>query len=235
MKICLFSDIHGNKVAFDAAYERIIDEKADLNIFLGDLCGYYFDEIAIYQKLLGLPNFIALRGNHDNMFISAAQGEQGVVSDYVSRYGSSIKHFLAKDHKAMVMWLKKNPESFVDEKAGFACYHGSPANHTEGYVYPDTDPAGFTNDAQRNIFLGHTHYPMHRMVGNTMIVNPGSLGQPRQGGWPTYAVVTLPEQKVAFKEIQYDVSLVVKDLEHKGEEKPYLKDVLLRCYVQHKK
>ena len=49
MKICLFSDIHGNGPAFEAAYTKLMGEQADLNIFLGDLCGYYFDELEILK------------------------------------------------------------------------------------------------------------------------------------------------------------------------------------------
>lgn len=48
MKICVFSDIHGNGPAFRVAYEMIMSEKADINIFLGDLCGYYFDQKEIF-------------------------------------------------------------------------------------------------------------------------------------------------------------------------------------------
>ncbi len=233
MRICLFSDIHGNGVVFDAAYGSILGENADLNIFLGDLCGYYFDELEIYQKLILMPHLIALRGNHDNMFLSAAEGNGDVQSEYLLKYGSSMGNFLRKDNKPMVQWLKNRPESFLSEEINLACYHGSPTNKADGYVYPDTDLIDIGNEKQNNIFLGHTHYPMHRLMGNKMVVNPGSLGQPRQRGWPTYAVITFPERKVEFKEVPYDVNRLIDSLEQKGEENSYLKDVLLRCYAQH--
>ena len=44
MRICVFADIHGNGPAFRIAYDMILSEKAAINIFLGDLCGYYFDQ-----------------------------------------------------------------------------------------------------------------------------------------------------------------------------------------------
>ena len=231
MKICLFSDIHGNGPAFEAAYPQLLNEQADLNIFLGDLCGYYFDEIEIYHKLICLPNLIALRGNHDNMYIAAVDGDEDMKNRYLMKYGSSMKIFLRKDFSSMMKWLKIRPETYTCEDLDLACYHGSPKNQLEGYVYPDTDLKEVSDERQSNIFLGHTHYPMHRFVGNTMIVNPGSLGQPRQNGWPTYAVVTFPERRVEFKEVSYDAIALVNRIEQEGEKKSYLKDVLLRCYA----
>ncbi|MFA5093278.1 MAG: metallophosphoesterase, partial [Candidatus Omnitrophota bacterium] len=74
MKLCVFSDIHGNLPAFEAAYPLIINESADVNLFLGDLCGYYFDEVSVWQRLRDVPRLVALRGNHDEMFLRAADG-----------------------------------------------------------------------------------------------------------------------------------------------------------------
>jgi len=206
MKICLFSDIHGNGAAFESAYENILNEKADLNIFLGDLCGYYFDELEIYQKLVNMPDLIALKGNHDEMFLSAVEGDKDIQSQYMMKYGSSMANFLNKDNKALLRWLKERPQSFFCEEIDLACYHGSPFDKTDGYIYPDSDLKEIDGEKQNNIFLGHTHYPMHRMIGNKIIVNPGSLGQPRQRGWPTYAVITFPKRNVEFKEVPYDVN-----------------------------
>ncbi|MCK5178327.1 MAG: metallophosphoesterase family protein [Candidatus Omnitrophica bacterium] len=230
MKICLFSDIHGNGPAFEAAYTKLMGERADLNIFLGDLCGYYFDELEIYQKLVSMPGLVALRGNHDEMFLSAAEGDSDVQSQYLMKYGTSIENFLSKDNKPLVDWLKKRPRSYSCEEIDMTCYHGSPVDQIDGYIYPDTALKEISNQKENNFFLGHTHYPMSRFVGEKMIVNPGSLGQPRQGGWPTYVVVTLPERKVEFKEVPYDVDQLREVVEKKGEKNSYLKDVLLRCY-----
>lgn len=230
MKICLFSDIHGNGVAFDAAYNYIIDENADLNIFLGDLCGYYFDEVEIYEKLVLMPRLISVRGNHDNMFLSAFETSSDIQIDYSLKYGSSMRNFLKKDNRSFVKWLKEMPEFYINKDLKFSCFHGSPNDKLEGYVYPDTDLVDFKIEKQEVFFLGHTHYPMHRIIEEKLVVNPGSLGQPRQGGWPTYAVITFPEKKVEFHQFRYDVHKAIKNIEKKGEEKAYLKNALLRCY-----
>jgi len=235
MKICLFSDIHGNGAAFEEAYPCLINENADLNIFLGDLCGYYFDEIEIYHTLKDMPNLVSLKGNHDDMLLSAVSGDKNVQAQYLLKYGTSMENFLNKDNGMLVDWLLKIPESYCFEDFDLMCCHGSPTNKMNGYVYPDTDLNGVNGLEQNNVFLGHTHYPMMRFIGDKMIVNPGSLGQPRQGGWPTYAVVTLPDRKVEFKEVHYDINRLNKILNKGGEKNSYLKDVLLRCYEKDKK
>jgi predicted phosphodiesterase len=231
MKICLFSDIHGNGPAFEAAYPKLLGEQADLNIFLGDLCGYYFDELEIYKILAEMPNLVALRGNHDNMFIAASGGDNDVRSEYLKGYGSALENCLRHDHQAMITWLKGRPEVYESPELDLACFHGSPADRSNGYIYPDADLSGISVERQRNFFLGHTHYPMHRWAGDKLIVNPGSLGQPRQKGWPTYAVVTLPDRAVEFTEVPYDVDRLIEQIEQRKEKNPYLKEVLLRCYA----
>lgn len=232
MKICLFSDIHGNGEAFRVAYPKLLAEKADLNIFLGDLCGYYFNELEIFSALSRMPNLVALRGNHDEMFIAAAEGDVETRTRYLEKYGSALGHCLRQDYKAMMAWLKKQPVAYEVQEWDIACFHGSPKDQVNGYVYPDTDVGRFSAKSRQNYFLGHTHYPMNRQIGDKMIVNPGSLGQPRQKGWPTYAVVTFPDRKVEFKEVPYDVDKLIVQLEQREEKNPYLKEVLLRCYAR---
>lgn len=201
MKICVFSDIHGNGALFRAAFPGILREAADRNIFLGDLCGYYLDEIKIFEQLSTLPNFFAIRGNHDKMFLAAAKGDQDLRTAYRSQFGSSLENFLQKDHRALVKWLESLPDVFEEKTLGLGCYHASPWGLTEEYVYPDSPLQRFQEFGFDNFFLGHTHHPMKRWIGEKMILNPGSLGQPRHGGRPTYAVVELPQRTVEFREI----------------------------------
>lgn len=228
MKLCVFSDIHGNGLAFDAAYPRILAEGADVNIFLGDLCGYYFDEVEIFEKLVKIPRLIALGGNHDTMFLCAARGDAKVREFYSKKYGSSLERFLKKDCQPLVSWLNERPDSYVSAEMALACYHGGPDQPLDEYIYPDADLKKFLRLPFSNFFLGHTHHPMKRFWENKMIVNPGSLGQPRQGGWPSYAVVDLAQRSVDFKEIHYDIQALIREIDAVGDKTAYLKEVLKR-------
>lgn len=228
MKICLFSDIHGNGPAFQAAYPLIIAEQADWNIFLGDLCGYYFDVPEVFDLLSRMPRLAAIKGNHDQMFLSIAAGDEELRKSYLLKYGSSIEYLLKSDYSKIADWLSARPESFsLKDERVLAC-HASPWSPLEGYIYPDSDLEKFAALQPSVFFLGHTHYPMEKEFAGKWIVNPGSLGQPRLGGWPTYSTVILPERKVEFKEVRYDKQLLLKKIDEAGDPKPYLKEVLLR-------
>lgn len=228
MKLCVFSDIHGNLPAFEAAYPLIMREAADLNIFLGDLCGYYFEEDLIWEKLSKMPRLVAIRGNHDDMFIHGAEGDQNILHMYASRYGRALELFLRKDYQEMLRWMKGLPASYADSGSRFLCCHGSPRDPVEEYVYPDAPLAPFVNMNFDICFLGHTHYPMVRDCEGRMFVNPGSIGQPRDGDWPCFAVVNLKEKEVVLKHFRYDTQKVLRKINEVGDQTKYLKDVIER-------
>lgn len=226
MKVCVFSDIHGNKHAFRVAYNMIIDECADLNIFLGDLCGYYFDQYDILDMLQTIPNLIAIKGNHDAIFLKIVNGDEGLRKDYLIKYGSSMENLLKGNNCDLIQWLNSLPESYISSDLDLSCYHGSPWDTMECYVYPDSSLDKFL-DYQCSLFvLGHTHYRMYRKTGEKIIINPGSLGQPRDGGWPTYTVMDYTLKKNIIREVPYDKSELLKKIDAIGDDNPYLKRFL---------
>ncbi len=227
MKICVFSDIHGNGPAFRVAYDMIISEKADLNIFLGDLCGYYYDQLEIFSMLSKMPNLIAIMGNHDRMFIDILKGEADLLDMYRQKYGRSMDNLLEQEHDKLSEWLLSLPISYVFPDNVFRCFHGSPENPLDGYVYPDSLLDSSWNVGHA-LLLGHTHYRMHRSVANTLVVNPGSLGQPRDGRLPCYVVMEPYSRNVIFREVSYDKGLLKKKIDQLGDENVYLREILKR-------
>ena len=229
MRICVFSDIHGNGPAFRVAYDMIISEKADINIFLGDLCGYYFDQKEIFFMLQTIPNLIALKGNHDLIFLNiVTKKDEELRKAYLKRYGNSMENLLAQVTGELNQWLSGLPESYIHADSGLAFYHGSPWDPLDGYVYPDTPLEKFSDYPFSFFLLAHTHYPMVRTINDKLIVNPGSLGQPRHGGWPTYAVISYPSKKVIFREISYDKTDLIRQIDKLDGSNQYLRKVLFR-------
>ena len=228
MKICVFSDIHGNGPAFDAALGGILSEQANINIFLGDLCGYYYNQMEILPRLRAIPNLVSLRGNHDSMFVDIYNGNENIRQNYLNRYGKSMEKLLQVDSPELVTWLSKLPDTIILEDFDVCCCHGSPWAPTDGYVYPDTPLNQFETFDSSIFILGNTHYPMRKRIGEKIIINPGSLGQPRHGGWPSYAVVDLPSGDVVFREVQCDRAPLYRQIEEAMERNLYLKEVLYR-------
>ena len=229
MKICIFSDIHGNGPAFRVAYDMIISEKADINIFLGDLCGYYYDQKEIFNILQTIPNLISLKGNHDLIFLRIIiNKDEELRQTYLKKYGNSMENLLVQTTGELNQWLSDLPESYIHDDSGLAFYHGSPWDFLDGYVYPDSPLEKFLNYPASLFVLGHTHYPMMRTIDDKMIVNPGSLGQPRHGGWPTYALIEYPSKRVVFREVPYNKSALLSRIDELDSNNKYLKEVILR-------
>jgi len=229
MKICIFSDIHGNGPAFRVAYDMIISEKADINIFLGDLCGYYYDQKEIFNMLQAIPNLTSLKGNHDIIYLRIIiNKDEDLRQTYLKKYGNSMESLLVQNTEELNQWLSDLPESYIHDDSGLAFYHGSPWDFLDGYVYPDTPLEKFLNYPASFFFLGHTHYPMVKTINNKMIVNPGSLGQPRHGGWPTYALIEYPSKRVVFREVHYNKSILLSRIDELDSNSKYLKEVILR-------
>jgi putative phosphoesterase len=226
MRICIFSDIHGNGPAFRVAHELIISERADINLFLGDLCGYYFDQRETFAMLQTIPNLISLKGNHDSIFLRIVNKDEDLRQTYVKRYGNSMENLLRSDVGDLIQWLSDLPKSYLCDSLSLACYHGSPWSNLEGYVYPDSSLEKFENYPDSIFVLGHTHYPMVRKVRDKLIVNPGSLGQPRNGGWPSYALLDFPSKQVVLKEVIYDKADLLRRIDLYDSGNQYLRKYL---------
>jgi predicted phosphodiesterase len=225
-KICIFSDIHGNGPAFAAGYPLIVEEQADLYVYLGDLCGYYYDQVEIYQMLLSIPRLICVRGNHDDMFLRISSGDHQLAQDYRKRFGLSADLLLAKMNTIFMTWLSKLPDHVILNDYNIFICHGSPKNFLDGYVYPDSPLDEFLVDPFETFLIGHTHYPMIRRIGSKLIINPGSIGQPRNGGDPTFATVVLPEREIKLHRFHYDRSALIDRINTLRDPNPYLKRVL---------
>ncbi|MBF0119192.1 MAG: metallophosphoesterase family protein [Desulfobacterales bacterium] len=228
MKLCVFSDIHGNGIAFHEAYKKIISEKVDINIFLGDLCGYYFDQKEIFLMLQTIPDLIALKGNHDEMFCRIYKGDEALRQEYLIKYGPSMELLIKQDVNEMVKWLDTLKYSHTIHELGLYICHGSPWSELWEYIYPDSSLDKFLNHQKSSFILGHTHYSMIKTVGDKLIMNPGSIGQPRGDRWPTYALIEFPSRKVVFRDIHYCKEKLIKQIDQLNCENKYLKEVLCR-------
>ncbi len=228
MKLCIFSDIHGNGPAFEVAYPLILQESADLNIFLGDLCGYYFDEEEVFEKIRKIPRLVSVRGNHDDIFVRASKKRFDYQQAYAQKYGKSLNLFLDKDRKEMICWMEGLPLYFEDAQHKFFCCHGSPLNFLEEYIYPDTPLSTYEKEGFDTFFLGHTHYSMNRYFRDSVFLNPGSIGQPRGGQCPSYLVWDLDFRVPQFKYFSYDSRRLLSRIKEIGDSTAYLQDIILR-------
>jgi putative phosphoesterase len=231
VKLALMGDIHGNHFALQAVLEAAITAKVDRLLITGDLVGYYFAPLRVLELISGWRCDV-VRGNHEEM-LSKARINKAYLAALENRYGSGIRIALEQLNSAQVDYLCSLPhplEIKLDNTSILLC-HGSPwdVNH---YVYPNTDLEGFSENFRKDINLvvaGHTHYPMLKRVGNMTIVNPGSVGQPRDRiPGACWALFDAEDQSIQFRREYYDNTKLLSECRERHPELPYLADVLER-------
>lgn len=79
-------------------------------------------------------------------------------------------------------------------------------------MYPDTDVNESLYHPYDFVILGHTHYQMYRKPDRTVLLNPGSLGQPRDGKGYSYCVLDTETGKCRFQIVDADQTALVGEL-----------------------
>lgn len=180
MRIAIFSDLHANAEAL-ACLTRRYDELW----FLGDVVGYGPDvETAI--DFVRRNCSLAIRGNHDNAAVTDDAIGCSPANEMLAL--ATCDYTRARLDTSQRAFLRSLPHLAQVERAStrFLLVHGSPRDPLYEYVrtLESADLAPMLDGLDVDVlFLGHTHVPMLRRVGRTLVVNPGSLGQPRDGDW----------------------------------------------------
>lgn len=229
MKVIFFSDIHGNKYALDSFLNNIANYKADKVIFCGDIFGYYYHQNDIINKFRN-NNISCILGNHDKFFLDIVDGkldENVLINKYGNTY-KGIKDRIAKENIQFLRTLKKHL-ILKYNNINIGVFHGSPIKELDGRIYPDTEIEDTSKyECYDYVILGHTHHKMVKKIKNTTIINPGSLGQQRDGRGCSYVILDFNLNCFEFKTVEYNIETLVSDIDFfdKGNEK--LKEVLFR-------
>lgn len=208
MRVAILADIHANIDALDAVLAEVRAMEIGRLILLGDYVGYYYEPAAVIDALRAF-DCIGIQGNHDRMAL-AARTDLAARDEYRIKYGSGVDVAIKQLDQPQWDWLAAHPVSRDIELGGrtIRLAHGATYD-PDAYVYPDAKGArfdrvtsGFAGDA---IWLGHTHWPFAR-TGSPAIVNPGSVGQPRDiGGLASWAVYHAETGAVAFRRTEFQV------------------------------
>ena len=216
MQIAFISDIHGNYDALKAVLKNIKKLRINKIYCLGDIVNYYYEPhkcINIFIK----EKIESIKGNHENILFKILKDKKK-INYYSKLYGNSININLKKLKKKHINFLKNLKNNKIikinDEKIFLA--HGAPWK-SDFYFYPNSKKKWIKKISEYNynkIILGHTHYPMKKSLGpNKMLLNPGSVGQPRNGkcnaSWLRLDVNTM---KFSHMETKYDKTKIKKQI-----------------------
>ncbi len=204
MRIVVISDLHANL----AALEAVAREPFDRLICLGDLVGYGPAPNEVI-RFVREHAFAAIRGNHDNA-IALDVDCQCSASNKALAEATLAYHRSLLDQETLD-WLRALPMSAEFKLDGyrFAAFHATPRDPFYGYqITPDLPDDQLREEIEGVkadfILLGHTHVPMVRGIGSRVVVNPGSVGQPRDGA-PQASYAIIEDGIVELKRTDYDL------------------------------
>lgn len=208
MRYLIVSDMHGNWDAFLAVLRAVRRKRFDHSLVLGDLVGYGAAPNQVIGGMARLPGRIStVRGNHDKVVAGLESGQSfNEAALYAAEWTSRR---LTRQNLARLKSLPRGPSVVLEgvepgEAAPFgtavAICHGSPADE-DCYVFAEAEALDAFRAPPRSwiTFFGHTHLPsvfelsegkirglllrnsgrmpLHRE--RRYLLNPGSIGQPR--------------------------------------------------------
>jgi len=231
MRLGLLGDIHGNALALSAVLRAVVRCEVDALCLPGDFVGYYYEPDKVFNMLQGWTLY-AVRGNHEDMFLECLTDPMA-VEKYRLRYGSGLNCAIRLLPSTDTDFIRRLPRTLLLELDGknLLLAHGTPWD-TDCYLYQDTEPALWDKVAEKAydyIVLGHTHHRFVKRLGNTLVINPGSVGQPRdrQSG-AAWAVLDTDTGRFEHRTEPYDIARVAAQARSTDPHLPYLWEVLSR-------
>jgi putative phosphoesterase len=208
MRILVVSDIHGNWPALAA-----IDEPYDVCFCLGDLVDYGPDSARCVRWAMSHAHY-AIRGNHDH---GVAQGIP-VVGESGYRYLTRVSRpwvweGLGADERGYLLRLPLVHRVTLAGKR-YLLVHATPRDPLDEYLL--NDPAMWARRLQNVeadvVCVGHSHMQFNLVAEGVVIVNPGSVGQPRDGD-PRAAYAVIENNKVSLRRVEYPIDETVARIE----------------------
>jgi len=248
--LAIISDIHSNLEALQAVFDDIDRQGIQRIICLGDIVGYGPNPKECLD-LISRRCEVTICGNHDQaVFYEPYSFNLGAERAAFWTRQTFEDETDADRRNLRWEYLGTLPVKYRCD--GFGCVHGSPRRPVNEYLFPDdvhTNPNKILENFRRMdelvCFVGHTHVagvflddpyfdppdelaePMeYELVGEQVIINVGSVGQPRDRDWRASYVV-LDDQTVKFRRVEYDVQTTVKKIRNTAELDDFLGERLL--------
>jgi len=202
MKLGLLSDIHGNLPALEAVLEDV--PAVDRIVCAGDIIGYNPWPAACVERIRSVAS-VVVQGNHDRMVDTPQRYAHNEMAHAGLKYAE--KELSGEQRE----WLRTLPERTDIAGGDYRLVHSHPdPDQLDTYVSPEEfeDLRPYL-DEYEGLILGHTHIQHKSTIDDRLIVNPGSVGQPRDGDpEAAYAVLDTVTNTVDLRRTAYDIDRV---------------------------
>jgi putative phosphoesterase len=211
-RVLILADIHANPTALRA----VLDDADEVNRILcaGDLVDYNPWPLEAL-KMVEENHITSVIGNHDR---DCALGSPIGYNPYAQLSCVWTYNQLTEEAKRRLLTLPERIRVDVEGQAVFLC-HGSPRDLVDEYVFPPpATPRELLGEYLREVdskilVMGHTHVPFIEEFPDGWVVNPGSVGQPRDGDpRASYVLLTVEGSSVSLDlcRVEYNVDEVAE-------------------------
>lgn len=225
MKLAIISDVHANLEALTRVLADAEAQGAKELVCLGDIVGYGpmpKETLDLVRKRCS----IVLSGNHDD-----AVSGRGDASAFIDLAGDAVRRHRDALNTDDIKWLKTLPYTGCAGEALLS--HGDFVDPSKFYYVENAKDAeaNFNATDAKLMFVGHTHVPQLFLVGQSKtvyvtdpqdftleagkryIVNPGSVGYPREAEgqcYSSYVIYDTTERTVTFRFLPFAVASVMQ-------------------------
>jgi diadenosine tetraphosphatase ApaH/serine/threonine PP2A family protein phosphatase len=224
MRYLVISDIHANLEAFETVMAAAEPLKYEKVLLLGDLVGYGADPNAICERIRALKPDALIRGNHDKVG-SGVESPEGFNAVARNAIRWTYETLTAENRE----WLAALPAGPLIVDDTIEICHGTPFDE-DAYVFDDLDALRAMHAARRPLCLfGHTHVQVGHVLSreqfgmvtaddtrpltialddaNRYLVNPGSVGQPRDGDPRAgFRIVDTTAREMTIHRVEYPIA-----------------------------
>lgn len=224
MRYLILSDIHGNLDALEAVLAYAEGQRVEGTLILGDLVGYGASPRQVIERIRDLrPAPLLVRGNHDKVVAGLERSFR-----FHAEAREAVLWTATQLDQEQRDWLAALPAGPVPGPEGSVLCHGSPLDEDD-YLLSVFDAFGaFDRHPGRLVFFGHSHvacafvladeevegwlvegesHAMDLVPGCRYLVNPGSVGQPRDRDpraccliWDSF------DRRIEWRRVDYDVA-----------------------------
>ena len=220
VRYLILSDIHANIDALDAVLAAAANEW-DRVLVLGDLVGYGAEPNAVIDRVLQLDPLAVIRGNHDKAACGLDSGEN---FNQTARYAATWTLEQLTPANREYLWQLPAGPTAIDDRLEIC--HGAPFDE-DHYIFDAVDALRALEASQRPVCIfGHTHLPVIFSADGTQLmaevpdeemstltlqsglrylINPGSVGQPRDGDSRAAFGFYRSDGVMIFRRVEYNV------------------------------